>query len=83
MMPHQSRKRLDVDTDLWPAYRSSFENFVRQAAAARKAAHKFADKNEEQLEQARTAYSQARNALAETFLEKQPRQKTVCAQKRP
>ena len=68
-MPYQNADFRQVD--LWQAYRSSFENFARQAAAPRK--------NEENLEQARAAYAQARNALAETLLEKQTNPKMVCA----
>jgi hypothetical protein len=57
--------------DLWQTYRASFENFARQAAAP--------GKDEENLEQARAAHAQARNALAETLLEKPARRKMVCA----
>ncbi len=65
-----------MPTDLWQAYRASFENFARQAATHQAAAP---GSNALNLEQARIAYAQARNALADTLLEKHGQRKMVCA----
>ena len=71
-MPYQNQHRREpVPTDLWQAYRASFEDFARQAATP--------GSNEIDREEARIAYAQARNALAETLLEKHANRKMVCA----